>query len=462
MITTKTCTELAAMTNEELNDYTFEHFLNSYFYKDWLRDNPDNHLEIIFSPKCNLKCEYCYMHKYSSTTFPSHMFDAEISIKNSIKILDWLGRNNYAPALEIFSGELFAQKSGYDLIENILDFFESHPNYKRPPYIIIPTNGTFLHSEKLTEKIEKYMERFEEFDCPMILSFSTDGLIVEETSRAYKIDLDLDESLDKPRDQEYYDKMFSFMVKHHMCVHPMVYSKHVNKWIENFNWFMDMYEKYDIPWWDLYLLEVRNYDWTEENVQDFSKFLEYIMDYAWDKLDHNEDLYIDWLTTSPGFNDRICSGFNILFNTFAKSGVGTRCGMQNQLTIRASDLTVFPCHRLMYPGLDIGTYDEDFNFHVKQIELGIAVHSFDPMEQNVCSTCAIKHLCTTQCFGAQFETTKDMFTPIPSVCYLNFMKVKTILTKLDKLNLLEKFTACYGHMERAEIWQFYENEIKEQ
>ena len=51
-----------------------------------------------------------------------------------------------------------------------------------------------------------------------------------------------------------------------------------------------------------------NKDWEAKwfaGNKDFSKFLEYIMDYAWDKLDHNEDLYIDWLTTSPGFNDRI-------------------------------------------------------------------------------------------------------------------------------------------------------------
>lgn len=461
MITTKTSTELAEMSYQELNDYTFEHFLNSYFYKDWQNENPQNHLEIIFSPKCNLKCSYCYMNKYSSKTFPDHMFDAQLSIENSIKILDWLGKNNCAPPIEIFSGELFAQSGGYDLMEAFLNFFEKHPNYKRPPYIIVPTNGTFLHSESLTDKIEEYMEKFKSYNCPLILSFSTDGLLLEENVRNYKFDLDLDESLNLPRDQNYYDKMFSFMVKHRMCVHPMVYSKDAHKWIDNFNWFMEMYEKYNLPWWNLYLLEVRNYDWTKQNVEDFSKFLEYLMDYAWEKLEHNKDLYIDWLTTGPGQNDKICAGFNILFNTFAKSATGSRCAIQNQLTIRASDLTVFPCHRLMYPGLEIGTYDENFHFNSKQTELGIGIFSFDPMEQNVCATCAIKHLCPTQCFGSQFETNKDMFTPIPSVCYLNFMKVKTILKKLDELDLVERFASALKGDERAELWQFYNNEIKE-
>lgn len=462
MITTKTCDELITMTNDELNDYTFGHFLNSYFYNDWQKEFPRNTLEIIFSPKCNLKCEYCYIHKYSSKTFPNHIFDAKKSIENAVKILDWMGKNNFGPTIELFSGEIFAQKSGYDLFDAMLKFFKEHPDYRRPNNIIIPTNGTFLNSDKYTTKVEEYIKEFEQQNCPLILSFSIDGLLVDGKVRDYKAELDLDEDINLPRDQAYYDKLFQFILKHRYCIHPMLYAKDMHKWIDNFNWFMDMYEKYNIAWWDLYLLEVRNHDWTVENVEDFGKFLNYLMDYAWDKLDHNADLFLDWLSTSPGSVDkRVCAGFNVLFNSFGKSGTGTRCGMQNQLSIRASDLAVYPCHRLMYPGLEIGRFEDDFNFKTEHIELGIATYGFNPIEQNVCNTCAIKHLCVTQCVGAQYETTKDLFTPIPSVCYLNFVKIKTILTRLDELNLLDKFASRQGAPERAEIWQFFNNEIKE-
>jgi hypothetical protein len=66
----------------------------------------------------------------------------------------WLADNDYTPGLDIFSGELFAQESGFKLIESLIKFYKTIPLEKRIPYINIPTNFTFLNSEKLTERMK--------------------------------------------------------------------------------------------------------------------------------------------------------------------------------------------------------------------------------------------------------------------------------------------------------------------
>mgnify|MGYP000120138228 CR=1 FL=1 len=43
------------------------------------------------------------------------------------------------------------------------------------------------------------------------------------------------------------------------------------------------------------------------------------------------------------------------------------------------------------------------------------------------------------CMGAQLEATGDPFTPIPSVCLLEFGKVKAQIDFLDSNNMFEMF-----------------------
>ena len=62
---------------------------------------------------CNLKCKYCYINNHYDKQFPIETFNAEKSIDNALKICQWLVDNHYTPELDIFSGELFAQESGF-------------------------------------------------------------------------------------------------------------------------------------------------------------------------------------------------------------------------------------------------------------------------------------------------------------------------------------------------------------
>ena len=407
--------------------------MNKYYYNNWKKDKPDIGLEIIFSPKCNLKCEYCYVKNYYHSTFPNILFETSQAIENTIKYLDWLGRNDYNPNIEIFSGELFAQKAGYELIDNMLVFYQTHSQYRKPKEIIIPTNGTFIFSEKYTKKIEEYISSFKKLGTDFLLSFSIDGLFLEDNVRSYNKNLDLEENLNYPRNQDFYDKLFCFMKKYNFFIHPMVSSEGISKWKENFLWIQDMYKKYDINWYDLYLLEVRNYNWTEEKIKTFTSFIEFLMDYGWEKCVHNKKEFLEWMLVK---DKKVAAGFNILSNnTGGSSSFGVKCSQQNYLMLRPADMKVFFCHRLMYPELEIGSYtlnNNDFIFNTKHAELGLVANSFKASSLPVCNTCNLRYICTTQCLGSCYETTGEMFAPIPSICALNYAKVLTIIKKLKE------------------------------
>jgi len=88
-------------------------FLNDYFYKKWRYDNNDTNsvkpgIELIISPYCNQACKYCYWVRYQKSIFPDAVYDIEKTKENLLLILKWLDHNQFNPALDIFSGEIFA------------------------------------------------------------------------------------------------------------------------------------------------------------------------------------------------------------------------------------------------------------------------------------------------------------------------------------------------------------------
>jgi len=101
-------------------------------------------VEIVFSPRCNLGCTYCYVKKYYSEAFPDHLFDTERSIRNVRRILEWLAVEGFRCNVNIFSGELFAQAAGYELLDMMAGFYIGLPADKRPRVVTVPTNFTFL------------------------------------------------------------------------------------------------------------------------------------------------------------------------------------------------------------------------------------------------------------------------------------------------------------------------------
>lgn len=413
------------------NDILFNNFLEDYFYKDFRNSEDRIELELIISPICNLGCKYCYLHKYYNESFPQEMFDEEATKANLVKILKWIDKNDFKINLDIFSGELFAQKIGYEIMDIIYDWCKVTRN--KPLQITIPTNFTFILSEEYTKKVEDILEKFLAIGVYVRLSASFDGKYCE-SNRPYVRDLDI--KFDHNRDDEYYEKVFKFAKKWDTGFHPMIYSKKIEKWKDNFLWFQEQFKKYDIDWKDLYLLQVRNMEWTDDQIKEFYNFIYFLCEFVYEKSEYDKDEFLKFVLRSRGYN--------ILSQSFStKTGKGLPCAIQTELTIRVADLKVFPCHRLLYSDFEIGQYIEDeekeLKFKTKNASLGLTIYGMHSNIQPMCRKCEVNKICIGGCLGTQYEINGSMFAPIQSVCKLNVSLAMAIIQFCKDKGMIKEF-----------------------
>lgn len=414
--------------NQELADWFMQEYFYKYFHESTPRENKvGRNIELIISPKCNLGCKYCYVHRYRDKIFDDNCWDEERTIINLKKILNWLSTNRYNPNIEIFSGELLAQEVGYAVLETIYEHFKDQEPILRPESVVIPTNFTFVCSEDAIKRVDAIRDKLASIDIALGLSASFDGKYMEE-NRPYLHDLDIDFG-GGVRDDQYYERAFSYANAIHGGLHPMIYSKNIDKWPENFLWFQEMMAKYDIPWESLYLLHVRNEEWNTDQIKSFQNFIEFLFDWVWnEKLEQNPQYLVNWLT--------MANGFNLLSQPLTTCGRGLTCGIQSQFTIRVSDLMMYPCHRLGYKDFYYGQMvdDEDtvLKFKSFNTELLISTYSMHKASLPHCAQCPINELCGGPCLGAQYESNQNMLAPIPSVCVIAHMIAATVMKCLKK------------------------------
>lgn len=385
-------------------------------------------IELIISPKCNLGCKYCYVHRFRNEIFEPGCFEEESTITNLKLILEWLVAHEFNPNLEIFSGELLAQEVGFQVLETIYNFYKDVDASLRPQSIVIPTNFTFMCNDETNARVEDIRLKLNSIDILLGLSASFDGKYMEQ-NRPYLHDLDI--PLGGIRDDAYYDKAFQYVNHIKGGFHPMLYSKGIADWKKNFMWFQDKFTEFDIPWENIYLLQVRNEEWTKEQVEQLCDFIEFIYEFAWDKCDHNPSNLVNFILRA--------GGFNILEQPYGTCGRGMTCGIQSQFTIRVSDLMMYPCHRTGYKDFYYGQMVKDehevLKFVSKNAELLITTYSTHKEIMPYCAQCPINHLCTGTCLGAQYESNKNLFVPIPTVCAL------TYALTITNMNCLKKYGA---------------------
>lgn len=404
------------------NDTLYNHFLEDYYYKDFRSDSGEKQIELIMLPKCNLCCKYCYINKFYDKTYTN--YDFKQSKINLLRLLEFYEKNKFKCAIDIFSGEFLAQEDGYKFLEIIYEFFKDK-EYK-PRRLTMPTNYTFILSDEQTQKVQGLIDKFRAIDIQLWLSASFDGKYMEQ-NRPFKHDLDI--ILPHTRDDAYYDKVFAFNVKNSFGFHPMIYNEGIEYWIQNFEWFQEQFKKFGIPWTHLYLLQVRNDGWTKQQNIELYKFIRYLIKFSAEQC-NDKEAFKEFLVED---------GFNILSPGFWNSRQGLPCSLQSNLPIRISDLKSFPCHRLMYPDLEIGTFtfDDDKSFNTINAELGLTIYGCNNNYFPICSKCPIRDICSKGCLGSQFEVNSELFTPIQSVCNNYYYLYKAIADGLDEEGILD-------------------------
>lgn len=418
------------MSYQEENDALFLSFLEHTFFKAWKTHDPKlvnfMNLELILNYKCNLGCVYCYVHNHGEELYPPDLYaDEEKVLHNLELLLNWLLEKGFSPDFEFFSGEALVQEVGFKALNMILDKLGG----KMKSHIVIPTNYTFLFSKKLTAKVEALIEKAKKVDIPIYLSASVDGKFCDDNRPLV--------TGGNPRGDEFYDKMFEFNKSHDFGFHPMIYSKHIRDWKDNFLWFQKNFERYAIPWHNIYLLEVRNAEWTLQQTRDFADFVYWLIKWTYENpCKGSKDALINFILFAGGG-----AGYNMLSATLHTHGRGIGCAFESMLYVRLGNLSIVPCHRTSYEPFILGNFkvenDEIVGVESRNTELAIFKHSLTASTFPYCEQCLLRSLCGFGCLGSQLETTGDLFTPIPTVCRLQHAKVMAMIKAYKEIGVLD-------------------------
>ena len=439
------------MSFQEENDKLVSHFLEKTFFKAWRSRNGAlanwRRVELFLNTRCNQACVYCYLNRYGSKLYPEQLQDDRAVLSNLRMFLDWLTSKSYKPDFEIFSGEPLVQEIGYRALEMILRSYLRHKLL--PVQVVVPSNYTFILNNHLTSRVIGLLRTYHDCDSKLILSTSIDGKYCESNRPLKSLGAD-------PRDDKFYDRVFSFNRRFGFGFHPMVYSRNIECWIDNFVWFQDMFRKHRIPYYNLYLLEVRNKEWSPASIRGFGEFVSFIIKWTWKhKCGENRAKFLDFL-----FRFR---GYNMLQSPFSTIGRGIGCSIQGTFTLRVGDLCLVPCHRTAYRQFELARFKTS-NGRISGLEainpeLMITIYTLHSNNFPYCESCPIKNLCSKGCLGSQFEATGDLFTPIPTVCQLEHWKLYNIIKTFKEIGVLPIIKERTTPDKRFEI-EFIEREIR--
>lgn len=409
------------------NDQIMETILNgsfySYFRKPIDEQKDEIFLELFITATCNQDCEYCYLVKHGDQLYPKELRKMSTILKNIEILLDYLYENKINPIrYDLFSGEIWGTKFGDKVFDIFIKYIEE--GKITPRSVMIPSNCSFCYDEKLRNKMDWYIARFKKNGVRLVYSCSNDGLIIEKDSRPFK-----NKNLNEMKtSQENYDTMFTWFKKHDYAYHPMVSANNVNKWVENYDWWISMLEKYGL---DIHryimTLEVRNDNWTNKSITDYMKFLDHMINVDFEKYYENDKSgFVNEIFGFRPYLGNTC--LNYLPYMLCKGRDDFNCTIKRSLIVRMGDLAIGPCHRSCYPEFIYGKYDvEDgkiVGVTANNIQMMNRVYCLNSKASLFCDHCSIRYICMKGCLGAQFEANKEPLEPCMSVC--EFFKAKFI------------------------------------
>ena len=416
--------------------------LDASFFKPWrnkekyrnIIERRDLAIELYVTSACNQKCEYCYLVRHGEELYPKELRDHKTILKNLDLLINYLIENKYDfHRFDIFSGEILHTSFGTEILDHIC---EGKKRGLMVDEIHIPTNCSFILDDVAVKRLQESIDRLKDVGVVVMLSGSLDGLVIEEDSRPF-----VDGKKAGVRDQEFYDKAFEFVLKNNGGFHPMISAHSVERWKDNFRWWEQQCDKFniDLPS-SVMTLEVRNDEWSADKIKSYCDFLMFYGDWMFDTYCGGDAELFTQVLLGLECDKHIFGYLNLFLTTDTQI---LTCSVSHQLTIRLGDLAICPCHRTSYPDYLYGK----FTVEGGKITGYEAVNPFIAakvlmMNQRVChhgcDTCWNKNYCIRQCLGAQLEAGQEIFMPAESVCKMLKEKTATLRKIYRKYGVYEE------------------------
>ena len=412
-------------------------FLENTFFKNWrMSERPEDDssegfvlnnfgsLEMAIGHACNLGCIYCYYHRLGKELYQNEPVKKSDIIDNVDKLMNFISKNNMLCNLEIFSGEVFMVPYIWEVLDIIYEYQSKKPRNKRAPSISIPTNLSFLKKPDLEviEKIKYETKRFNEICINFSISGSFDGPFMDELNRPHF-------SKNRHYNEEFYYNFKQYCDELRLGTHPMIYSNNIEHWIDNFLWYLN-----ESPT-SLYLLEVRNMEWTPEQCAQIFYLMRFIINLINKRSNDLKTSVSDFLEKTKGFN--------LLVQPFTTVGRGFGCSLQSTLNISMNTMNLIPCHRTSYRQYTAGKFifnkDGSYDIDPNNVEMYLAEQASDSTQIAPCTSCPISKLCGGTCLGSNYESTGDFFTVPPSFCRLSHAKIGGIIKGFEDIGYLDYY-----------------------
>lgn len=417
------------MTWDEENDYIINNTFEELIGKTHKKRQFLSLLELYLTSDCNQKCEYCYLVKYGDNLYPKEFRDFSKILNNLELFLNYLLEQNYeVPLMTIFSGEIWHTKNGIKVLDILLNYIKKAE--VPPTFIMIPSNFTFILNDSYVEIIKYYVQEYKKAGTKLHFSCSIDGKFIEQENRSF---VNTKNNILKNSD-EYYDKLFNFLKEESFGMHPMVNAYSIEKWKDQYIWWIDNIIKYDFTLEDIMFLEVRNDEWTTDKIFSYLDFLNTVCNYTLSKYYNNN--FKEFIISALGINNNYRSENYTNFR-LSKNSSMMQCTVDRMLCIRVGDLSWVPCHRTSYEPFIYGTFQIENNKITKlkanNIPLLISVYSLGYKGHPKCDACPIGDICMRGCYGAQFESTGELFYPCHTVCDLWIAKALFLYYKYEEM-----------------------------
>jgi len=244
------------------------------------------------------------------------------------------------------------------------------------------------------------------------------------------------------RNQDFYDRLFEFSRKNNFLYHPMVAASNVSKWCENLDWWEMMCKKYDRPYPSgVMMLEVRNNEWTQENLEDLKKYYKHEVDWVWNQCDQDPNKFVKQIF-NVGPESVSSDELGYINISLPPANNQSACTISTCLFIRTGDLAIVPCHRTSYEQFIYGFLVPDekkmLTFKANNTPFAVkAILSNHKMTMHGCDTCDYNGLCMRQCLGAQYEATNDPMFVDRNTCDLMFTKYDYLIQLYEEMGIMD-------------------------
>lgn len=436
----------------EDDNLLFNNYLNNkLFINEYSKEIifPSLSINLIVRPECNQTCEYCYIYKYGDELYPKEQrVSNKITLSNIQKLLKYfLKRKCYIPRWELFAGDLFYDNLWFDLMDVFYEYFkemldiplleDTLKQKKIVSSISIPCNFSFCHDKNKVELVQKYIDKFAKLHVRIHFSYSHDGY--------YSLDVREKKELT----EDYYNTVFNFIKKNGFGTHPMISYEGIKEGIQNYEWWKEQYKKYDLNYGDILpmFLEVRNDGWTKENIQDYLNLLNYMIEDRLKMCDNNIGEFAKHIFSFKEKISKLPPMYNndlIRLKAESKQNTKITCNMGHGISIKSSNLTIVPCHRMAYPYFEAGQFVVK-DGEITHIEIKNNVDAYYAMTNGnflmfpKCAACEYRFFCMKGCLGSQYETFGDYNIPIQSVCDLFQAKIDFLFKKYHELGVFKYY-----------------------